>query len=440
MEQQAPDNASPAPNGRVALRHKILYGVGYLSVALTADMTLTWILKRYRPDPTDERWEVLVTATAFALAMMLGRLMDALSDPVVGFWSDRIKTPWGRRKPFIIIGGPILALVFVLVWIPPTPAASLANGIHLAVTVSLFFLAFTIVVCPYLSMLPEMTADPQERVKLTAWQGVFNIIGVIGGTMLAGYLIEHYGYLRMGLFFAPIIWLCSWAPLLVPTPVAGAEPSPFSLTQAVVSTLRNPLFPPYVIAQLLFWIALRIIMGSVTKLVEIRAEVGEAQQGMVLAAGMIVAALLFPLTPALARRFGKKRLLRGAMVLFGLVMIPLNWLGYLPVPLAPIWQAVLVMALAGPAISALFTLPNAIVADIIDYDYRQTGQRREAIYYGVQGLIVKGGLGFGVGLAAILLQRFGETPDDQGGFTACALAAAVFCALAALVMGWYRGD
>ena len=77
--------------------------------------------------------------------------------------------------------GPILALVFVLVWIPPTPAASLANGIHLAVMVSLFFLAFTIVVCPYLSMLPEMTADPQERVKLTAWQGVFNIIGVIGG-------------------------------------------------------------------------------------------------------------------------------------------------------------------------------------------------------------------------------------------------------------------
>ncbi len=440
MNDEALARPAPPSSGLVALHHKILYGIGYLSVALTADMTLTWILKRYRPDPADQRWEVLVTAGAFALAMMLGRLVDAVADPLVGFWSDRIRTPWGRRKPFILVGGPILALVFVLIWIPPTPEASLANGIHLGVVAGLFFVSFTIVVCPYLSMLPEMTTNPSERVKLTAWQGVFNIIGVLGGTVLAGYLIEHHGYLRMGLFFAPIVWLCSWAPLLVPTPAAGEKPSGFRLTEAVLTTLRNPLFPPYVIAQLLFWIALRIVLGAVSKLVEIRAGVGESMQGMVLAAGMIVAALVFPFTPALVRRFGKKRLLRAAMVVFGVMMIPLNWLGYLPLPLSPLWQAVLIMALVGPAISALFTLPNAIVADIVDHDARQTGERREAIYYGVQGLIVKSGLGFGVGLAALLLDRFGESAASQGGFTACAIAAAIFCGLAALVLGRYKGD
>ena len=89
--------------------------MGYLSVALTTDMTLTWLLKRYRPDPADTRWNVLASAGAFGLAMVVGRVMDAVADPLVGFWSDRVKTPWGRRKPFIFIGGPLLAVMFVLV-------------------------------------------------------------------------------------------------------------------------------------------------------------------------------------------------------------------------------------------------------------------------------------------------------------------------------------
>ena len=89
------------------------------------------------------------------------------------------------------------------------------------------------------------------------------------------------------------------------------------------------------------------------------------------------------------------------------LMIPLIFLGNLPLPLSAFGQAVLVMALAGPAIAVLFTLPNAIVADIVDRDEEQTGQRREAIYFGVQGLIVKAGLGLGIGLAAVELDMKG---------------------------------
>ena len=439
QSEQAPCSGPAVPR-RVSLKHKLLYGMGYLSVALTTDMTLTWLLKRYRPDPADPKWNVLVTAGAFAAALVVGRIMDAIADPLVGFWSDRVRTRWGRRKPFIFIGAPLLAVMFVLIWVPPTATASALNGVYLAVVASVFFFCFTLVVCPYLAMLPEITADPSERVLLTTWQGGFNILGAIGGMLIAGYLIDHYGYLRMALCFAPVILLCSWAPLLVPTPAEGAVPSDFPLRQALLTTLRNPLFVPYVVSQLLFWMALRIIMGALPKLVEVRAEVAETQQGIVMAAGLLVAALFFPFMPGLASRAGKKRILSGAMLYFGVVMIPLVFLGSLPVPLGPFGQAILTMALAGPAIAALFTLPNAMVADIVDRDEEETGQRREAIYFGVQGLIVKAGLGLGIGIAALELGYFGETAARQGGFTACALTAMVLSWLAALALTRYRGN
>lgn len=444
MQTRASDERlAPAPDRtvpRVPLLHKLLYGMGYLTVALTTDMTLTWILKRYRPDPTDTRWNVLVSAGALFAAMFVGRLVDAVADPLVGFWSDRVRTRWGRRKPFILIGGPLLALMFVLIWIPPLGTESLLNAVYLAVTASLFFFCFTLVVCPYLAMLPEITDDPAERVSLTVWQGAFNVIGAVGGMALAGYLIDHYGYLTMALCFAPAVLLCSWTPLAVPTPAAGAAPSDFPLMTAIATTLRNPFFLPYVVSQLLFWVALRIVLAAGPKLVEVRAQVAETQQGMAMAAALLVAAVFFPFMRGFAARAGKKRLLMGAMAYFGLVMIPLIFLGRLPLPLSAYGQAILVMAFAGPAIAALFTLPNAMVADIVDRDEEQTGQRREAIYFGVQGLLVKAGMGLGIGVAALELERFGETAARQGGFVACPLTAMVLTWLAAAVLTRYRGD
>lgn len=435
-----PSTASASSEHSVAWHHKLLYGMGYLSVALSTDMTVVWLLKRYRPDPADFRWHALVSAGAFALAMVVGRVVDAVADPLVGFWSDRVRTPWGRRKPFIFLGAPLLALTFVLVWVPPTATESLVNGVYLAVVASLFLFAFTIVVCPYLAMLPEITADPAERVRLTACQGGYNILGAVGGVCLAGYLIEHHSYRTMGACFAPIVLLCSWAPLLVPTPAAGPAPSHFPLVRALQSTFRNPFFVPYVIGQLLFWVSLRIIVGSLPKLVEVRAEVGEARQGLVVAVGLLVAGLVVPFLPRAARRLGKKPILTASMIYFGLLMVPLAFLGKLPLPMSAYGQAVLLMALAGPPVAALFTLPNAIVADIVDRDEERTGQRREAVYFGVQGLLVKAGMGLGIGLAALELGYLGETVTRQGGFLACIMTSMAFAWLAAAVMSRYRGD
>ncbi|NIM07345.1 MAG: MFS transporter, partial [Armatimonadetes bacterium] len=200
----------------VRLRHKVLYGMGYLSVALTTDVTLTWLLKRYYPDSSSVTTIASVSAVAFVVAAVFGRVVDALADPLVGYWSDRLRSRLGRRKPFLLVGAPLLALMFVLIWTPPVPGMSPINGAYITAAFAVFFFMFTVVVCPYLAMLPEITSSRAERVSLTAWQGAFNVLGAVGGTIASGYLIDHYGYRTMGLCLAPVILIASWAPLLVP--------------------------------------------------------------------------------------------------------------------------------------------------------------------------------------------------------------------------------
>lgn len=433
--------AAGGPSIRVPLKHKFLYGLAYVPVGLATILTMSWIGMLYFPTAAAAGSVKLVTYAGWVIAVNFGRVVDAVADPLMGYWSDRVRTRWGRRKPFILVGGPLLAVAFALLWAPPAPAGvAFANAVYLAATLALFFFTFTVVVCPYLAMLPEITADPAERVSLGAWQGGLNVVGVVGGMVLTGYLVARYDYRTMGLLYIPIILVCAWAPLLVPTPVAAQNASELPLRQAIKSTFRNPWFRPYVISQLLFWMALSIVIYSSTQLPIVRAGATEETTALPLAAALLVAGLLFPTMRSVADRFGKGAILLWAMVWMAVVMVPLMFAGMLPLPIAPMWQIAIAMLLAGPSVAALFALPNPIVGDIVDHDETLTGQRREAIYFGVQGLLVKAGMGFGLGLAGVLLDVFGDELTRQGGFVACPLVAMVLALIAAAIFRRYPGD
>ncbi len=443
------DTAGPteeaAPAGRVPLGHKLLYGVGYVSLGVTSIMVMALIKERYNPTAGDGAVGLaLVTGSAFFIAYNVGRVVDAIADPLIGFWSDRVQTRWGRRKPFIFIGGPLFALLFALIWLPPVLDAetlpSVWNAVYLAFTASAFFFTFTVVVCPYLAMLPEITADPSERVSLATWQGGFNVVGTVGGMVLASYLIGAYDYPTMALVVAPILLICLWIPLLVPTPVQAQSACDFGLRRAIVSTLRNPWFPSYVFSQVCLWMSLSVVLAAAVSMVKGLAGVGDFRASLPVAAALLVAGALFPLVRPVAVRTGKRRLLVWGTVWFAVMMIPLMLLGRLPVPLSIFSQAVVIMALAGPAVATLFALPNAMVADIVDHDEGLTGQRREAIYFGVQGLLVKAGMGIGTGTAYWMLDSFGDSAQNPGGFIACPLLALLLAAAAAVILTRYPGD
>src|SRR5690606_26163850 len=156
-------------------------------------------------------------------------VVDAVADPLVGLWSDGARTRWGRRRPFIVAGAPLLALSFWLLWTAPPAWSDAVTFAYLAIVLSLFFFFFTVVVAPYLALLPEISRDRRQRLQLAGWQAAFNVIGVVIAGLAAGPLIEAWGFAGMGLALAAVAlpFLLAPAAAVRERPGAVEEPLPW---------------------------------------------------------------------------------------------------------------------------------------------------------------------------------------------------------------------
>ncbi|MCK4926780.1 MFS transporter, partial [Candidatus Aerophobetes bacterium] len=109
---------------RLTLAQKLMYASGYMGIILI-NTTLMWAMYFYAPPGGS--LTSLLPIKLFGLVMLGGRIFDALTDSLVGHWSDRARTRWGRRTPFIVFASLPLFISFVLIWAPPTGEASVLN-------------------------------------------------------------------------------------------------------------------------------------------------------------------------------------------------------------------------------------------------------------------------------------------------------------------------
>ncbi|NLY39175.1 MAG: MFS transporter, partial [Firmicutes bacterium] len=142
---------------------KLVYGVGSGGFGLIDRVFITYLMYYYviKPIRGDEP---LVSAFAFGIIMFLGRVVDAIADPVIARWSDNFNSPLGRRTPFMLWSGILYVAVFIALFYPPVAGISMINNIYLTVLLGLYFLLFTAYVCPYLALLPELARSNRDRV------------------------------------------------------------------------------------------------------------------------------------------------------------------------------------------------------------------------------------------------------------------------------------
>jgi len=124
---------------KLPLSLKIMYGAGSGGFALVILAIGTWTVYYYAP-PSGQGLIVYAPMALLGTAMMIGRVVDALTDPLIAQWSDRTRSRWGRRIPFILFGSLPLVLSFILVWNPPVPGNSVVNFTYLVLALGLFFL------------------------------------------------------------------------------------------------------------------------------------------------------------------------------------------------------------------------------------------------------------------------------------------------------------
>ncbi len=384
---------------------RALYSLGTFGSSLLQQTVLLWVFYFYAPPP-GQGLPVRVTPGLLGVALGLGRLVDALADPLVAHWSDRLRGPAGRRRPFILIGAPIMAIAFALIWRPPDAEPSLNNFVYVAVLLGIFFLLFTLVLNPYTALLPEVTQTGRERVGVAAVQAVFSLAGTATGYVASGPLASRVGFPMMGLLFAPFGALALIAAALAVRehPVDGAHVG-FAGALRLVFGYRP--FRIFIAGFALLWLGLSVIQLALALIVTVLMGLPRTSVGIVLGLSVAASILATPVVTATAQRIGSHRTLLAAMSIAAVLVPLIGTIGLWPVPLSPATQGYVLIPLAGPAMAALFTLPNAILADITQAAARRSGQRVEGMFFAFQGLILNGATSLSSAILGAALSVFG---------------------------------
>lgn len=410
---------------------RLLYAAGGFGSSVLQQTVLLWVFFFYAPPPG----QPLVTRVAPAvvgLAMAAGRIVDAVADPLVAHWSDGLRTPWGRRRPFILVASPLLALCFVLLWRPPVEGPASANALYLTIILGLFFFLYTMVLNPYTALLPEITSGGEGRVATSSLMAAFNLAGIGTAFVASSWLSTRFGFGRMGLILAPV----ALAALLLPAfavretiPTTPAQP----FRRVLRSVFSDPRFRIYALGIATMWFGLSMVNLSLALMVTGLMRLPASAVGRVLALSLGATVLTLPAATLAVRRFGPRRILLTAMLALAAELFLAAGLGRWPMPVSPVTQGYILLMLAGPAIAALFILPNALLAEIAEDHARGGGGRVEGMFFAFQGLIFNGTTSLAAAALGGLLGWLGQAPPAATGLRAALLLAALATGVGALI-------
>ena len=366
-DQQAPER------DKLPLRAKVLFSTGDLSTSIPLAIVMFYQLY-FLTDVAGLRPDLA------AWAVGIGRIWDAVNDPLFGVLSDRIRSRWGRRRVLLLLGAAPLGLSFAMMWLVP-PWAPLALTAYYAVAFILFDTVFTAVHVSFNALTPEMTPDYDERSSLNGYRMVFSIAGTLGAILLAtvlGWYVEDARLLFA--IIGSVLGLISVIPPLIVFAVtrerpAEALPPPLAVQAALKATLGNGPFWLVMGLYLLSWTAASILAAALVYFATYYLGVPDQANYFVLVA-QGSAILFIPLTVFVARRLDKRR---------AFIVGTLSWiavlLGISALRPDQISLAYLLAALGGLGIATAYVIPWSMVPDIIEYDELGTGRRREGSYY-----------------------------------------------------------
>lgn len=423
---------------RVPFRVLFAYAFGQVGIGLVDRAVVTWVMIYY-VSSEGARNPALVAPMLFGAAMLIGRASDAIMDPLVAFWTDRCRSPWGRRIPFLVIGGIGLPISTALVYFPAGEPFSLTAELYLIGILATFFTFFTIYVAPYLALFPELARSDRDRINLSTLKSLFNMAGVIIGMIGTGKMIALYGYKGMALLCAGFSFLSFMVPVLFVREHIHCQgtPSALPLATSVKETLTNRAFRAFVATIVACWFGFNMVSSAVPYYVVELLGKKEEFASTLLAVTFAVAIACFPVVNLLGKRLGKHRVLMICLVTLSVQMPLIYFIGHPLNPIPPLLFIYLVLGLVGLPVAILFIIPDTLIAELTDVDARITGQRREAMFFGVQGLIMKTSIGLSAYFMSFLFERFGYQGENVLGLRLTGPAAGLFAFFGLLVFCFY---
>ncbi|MFM6038580.1 MAG: MFS transporter [Sphaerospermopsis kisseleviana] len=402
-------------NEKLDLKTKLAYGAGDLGPAITSNIAIFYLLLFFTN----------VAGIPAGLAgniLMIGKIWDAVNDPVVGVLTDKTQSRrWGRRLPWMFYGAIPFGLFFFLQWIVPQFTANQSSNIWplfwYYVAIGIMSQAFfTIVNLPYTAMTPELSQDYDERTSLNSFRFTFSIGGSILSLIFAQIVFAvirepQQQYLVLAAICTVIsvlsLYWCVYGTrkrilAFEAKRIQLEQPAEIPFIEQIEIAFSNKPFL-FVIAIYLFsWLGVQITATVIPYFVIYCMKLKDSQVPTVLIAVQGTALLMLFVWSYLSKRFGKKIVYFLGMTLWiiaaaGLFFLQANQIGLM------YFMAVM----AGCGVSTAYLIPWSMIPDVIELDELQTGQRREGVFYGFMVLLQKFGLAFGLFIVGNALQASG---------------------------------
>jgi GPH family glycoside/pentoside/hexuronide:cation symporter len=395
-------------SAKLSRREKWAYGSGDLSFSL-----ITTIIGAYFAIFLTD--VVGMPAGVAALAIFIGGTWDYLNDPLVGHISDRARTRWGRRRPFLLFGAIPLVLIFSLMWWRPPIEGAFALGAYFTVIYLLYEIAATFVYMPYFALTPELTSDYDERTSLVTIRAFFSIFGSLVAftvplMIVGGFHPENAGrVLVMGAVFGAVslvpLWLVFFGTRERKEFMNQPQPG---IRQSIRSVRHNRPFIFGLVIYLFTWVAVAIIQLIMLYYIKHVVRM-EAQSDVIMATIFVTALFTLPLWEWLSRKWNKRWAYIAGIAFLMVVLVTLSALN----PATPFSLILGICVLAGIGVAAAHVLPWSILPDAIEYGEWQTGERHEGMFYSLITLAQKVAQSIALPLTLLVLQYTGYIPNGE---------------------------
>ncbi|MFY1673390.1 MFS transporter [Plantactinospora sp. WMMB334] len=404
-----PADSATAPSGSV-LPRRVHAGYALGSLATGAFGTVPGlVLLPYLTDTLG------VAAGVAALLVLLPKAWDVLVNPVAGRISDRTRSRWGARRPYLLGGGLGLAVLFAAIFAAPFPAGPAAAG-YVALAFLLTATAFAFFQVPYVAMPAELTDDYAERTRLMTWRVAVLALAILVSGALAPMVVRAggdgvAGHRWLGLFVAVLIAVGAVGSFLGTraAPTGGVVESEPSLRRQFAVVAANRPFRLLLVCFVVQAAGIATVLAGVNYFAEHVLRDRQTGPTLLFACFVGPALLVMPLWSRAGARLGKPRAFGYASLLFAGGALALVAAPVLPAPAVYLVVAAIGCGYAGQQVFGMAMLP-----DCIAYDTARTGRRQAGVFTGVWTAGETFGLALGPGIYGLVLQLSGYVSSSTG--------------------------
>lgn len=397
---------------------KLAFGAGDLGPALCANLLIFYLLF----------FLTNVAGLPAGLAgsiLMITKICDAITDPIVGMWSDRTKHPLGRRYPWMLFASIPFGIFFFLQWLVPFTDTWPLFWYYVVISV-LFSTAYTCINMPYVALTPELTKDYNERTSLNSFRFAFSIGGSIFSLILARIIFgaiegdPKTEYFVLGAVVAiigvlPIYWCFFGTRNRVFSQNLAEPPASETKTrippiEQIKVALRNRPFLYVIGIYLCSWLAVQLTASILPFFVVNWMGLSEETFPLVAIAVQGTALTMLFVWTAVSKKVGKK-----AVYFMGVGFWFIAQAGLFMLQPGQVGLMYFLAVLAGIGVSTAYLVPWSLIPDVIDLDELNTGERREGVFYSFMVFLQKVGLAIGLFLVGLALEMAGfiETTPGQ---------------------------